>query len=134
MKQLLFIFLFPLSLSAQFRKDLQLNPKLNLPNPQEVRTGRVLEFITYPLFAGSGFCAGLSKKFEKIDSPNSDRPEIYAIAASTGFVSSVGLWGVGISMQERPQWKDLYKLVGVVGFSTLGYYTGYQVAEIFKTK
>lgn len=138
MKQILFliIILFPLTLSAQFQKDLNYNnqPQLNLPDPQDVRTGKVLEFIAYPLFAGSGICAGLSDKFGKIDSPNSNRPEIYAIAASAGFVTSTSMWGIGISMQGKPGWKDLYKLAGAVAFSGIGYYTGYQMAEIFKTK
>lgn len=137
MKYLLFAFLIcSLNVNAQFKSDLQAipNPKLNLPDPQEVRTGKVLEFIAYPLFTGSGFCAGLSNKFGKIDSPESNRQEVYAIAASAGFVTSAGVWGVGIGMQDKPEWKDLYKLVGTVAFSTIGYYTGYQVAEIFKTK
>jgi len=135
MKQILFLILFPLSLSAQFQKDLTYNqPQLNLPDPQDVRTGKVLEFIAYPLFTGSGFCAGLSNKFGKIDSPNSNRPEAYAIAASAGFVTSASMWGIGISLQGKPEWKDLYKVVGAVAFSGIGYYTGYQMAEIFKTK
>lgn len=133
MRTLIFL-LFPICLSAQFKKDLQLQPKLNLPDPQEVRTGRVLEFISYPLFTGSGFCAGLSKKFGEIDSPNSNRSEFNAVAASAGFVTSVSTWGVGISLQGKPEWKDLYKLAGAIGFSGVGYYLGYQTAEIFKSK
>lgn len=140
MKQIfLFAFLIcSLSVNAQFKADLQASsytkPELNLPDPKDVRTGRVLEFIAYPLFTGSGFCAGLSKKFGEIDSPSSNRSELNAVLASVGFVTSAGMWGVGISLQGKPEWTDLYKLIGCVGFSTIGYYTGYQVAEIFKTK
>lgn len=134
MKQILFLILFPTILSAQFKQTLQpMTPSFVLET-KEQRTGKVLEFIAYPLFAGSGFCAGLSNKFRKIDSPNSNRPEIYAIAASAGFVGSAGMWGVGISMQGKPKWTDLYKFIGGIGFSTIGYYTGYQVAEIFNPK
>ena len=137
MKQILFliIILFPLSLSAQFQKDLNYNePKLNLPDPQEVRTGKALEFISYPLFAGSGFCYGLSKKFREIDSPESNRAHAYSIAASAGFVTSAGVWGVGYSMQGKPTWKDLYKVLAAGAFSTIGYYLGTQAAPLFPTK
>lgn len=140
MKQiLLFAFvLCSLSVNAQFKADLQASsytePELNLPDPNDVRTGKVLEFISYPLFAGSGICAGLSNKLGQIDSPNSNRPEIYAVAASAGFVTSAGMWGVGISLQGKPKWSDLRKFAGAIAFSGIGFYTGRHMADIFKTK
>lgn len=133
MKQIIFLILFPTILSAQFKKDLDYNPTLNIPDPQ-VQTGRVLEFISYPMFATSGFCAGLSNKFGQIDSNESNRPEIYSVAASAGFVTSAGMWGVGFSLQGKPKWKDLYKVAGAVAFSGIGYYIGQQTAELFPTK
>lgn len=134
MRTLIFI-LFPICLSAQFKKDLQVvEPQLNLPTPEDVRRGRVLEFIGYPMFALSGMSYGMSEKFREIDSSNSHRPGAYAIGASVGFVTSTGVWGTGMVLQGKPKWSDLYKLVGVLGFSTLGYYTGQQVAEIFPSK
>lgn len=122
-----FLILFPFFLNAQISQT----PQLNL---NKVRTGKRLEFVSYPMFAASGFCAGLSNKFGKVDSPNSNRPEIYAISASAGFVTSAGVWGTGISLQGKPKWTDLYKLAGGFGFSIIGYYTGNQVAEIFPSK
>lgn len=136
MKQILFLIFFPLSLSAQFQKDLTLKPNPNVnPNVNsQLRTGKALEFISYPLFAGSGFCYGLSKKFREIDSPESNRPEIYSIATSVGFVTSAGVWGVGFSLQGKPSWKDLYKVVAAGTFSTIGFYLGTQAAPLFSTK
>ena len=125
MKQTIFLLLFPLFMSAQ---------KVELNLPPTYRAGKITEFVSYPLFAGSGFMAGLSNKFGKIDTQGSKRPEFCAVAASAGFVTSAGVWGTGISLQGKPKWTDLYKLLGGIGFSTIGFYIGYQTAEIFPSK
>ena len=129
MKSFLLI-LFPIGLFAQTPQP----PQLNLPNYEEVRRGKVMEFISYPMFYLSGTSYGMSREFQKIDSPKSNRPEIYSIGASVGFVTSTGMWGVGISLQGKPKWTDLYKLAGGFGFSVLGYYSGKGLAEILPSK
>lgn len=126
MKSFLLI-LFPIGLFAQ-------TPQLNLPDPKEVRKGKVLEFISYPMLYLSGTSYGMSREFQKIDSPKSNRSEIYSIGASVGFVTSTGMWGVGISLQGKPKWTDLYKLAGGIGFSVLGYYSGQGLAQILPSK
>lgn len=128
MKLIPFFILISFSLSAQKVADLKLD------NNNNYRKGRVIEFVSYPLFTISGALAGMSNKFGKIDSPESHRSQGYALAASGGFVTSTGLWGVGISLQEKPTWKDLYKLVGVAGFSAIGYGIGYYTADVFPSK
>lgn len=123
MRTLIFI-LFPFFLNAQKVADLK------LPDYKQQKTGRIMEFVSYPMFFLSGSTAGMSKTFREIDSADSNRSEFYSVASSVGFVTSAGVWGTGISLQGKPKWSDLYKLVGCVGFSTIGYYTGQHIAKV----
>lgn len=124
------LILFPIGLFAQTPQP----PQLNLPDPEEVRKGKTLEFISYPLFFLTGTSYGMSQKFQEIDSPKSNRYIIYSLGANAGFVTSAGMWGVGISLQGKPKWTDLYKLAGGIGFSVLGYYSGQGLAQILPSK
>lgn len=107
-------------------------PKLNLPPTYQ--QGVKIEFWSYPMFALSSFSLGLSNEFGRIDSPKSHRPLIYGLAGTVGMVSSAGTWGVGISLQGKPRWTDLLKVVGIGTISYIGYRSGKQSAVIFKRR
>lgn len=121
----LFFFLIIGNLNAQ-------QPKLNLPSTYQ--QGVKIEFWSYPMFALSSFSLGLSNEFGRIDSPKSHRPLIYGLAGTVGMVSSAGTWGVGISLQGKPRWTDLLKVVGIGTISYIGYRSGKQSAVIFKRR
>ena len=101
-------------------------------NAQEVRPnlpptydkGRKIEFWSYPMFALSSYSLGLSNEFGRIDSEKSNRPLIYGVIGTVGMVSSAGTWGIGISLQGKPKWTDLLKVVGIGTISYISYQGG----------
>lgn len=111
-------------------------------NAQEVRPnlpptydkGRKIEFWSYPMFALSSYSLGLSNEFGRIDSEKSNRPLIYGVIGTVGMVSSAGTWGIGISLQGKPKWTDLLKVVGIGTISYISYQSGVQSASIFKRR
>lgn len=107
-------------------------PVLNLPPTYD--KGKKVEFWSYPMFAISSYSLGLSNEFGRIDSDKSNRPLIYGVIGTVGMVSSAGAWGVGISLQGRPKWTDLLKVVGIGAISYIGYNSGIQSASIFKRR
>lgn len=106
--------------------------RLNLPPTYD--QGKKVEFISYPMFVLSSYSLGLSNEFGKIDTDKSKRPLIFGVAGTVGMVTSAGTWGVGISLQGKPTWRDLVKVVGIGGLSYIGYKSGVQSAMIFKRR
>jgi len=131
MRTLIFL-LFPVLCSAQFNsKQDSLVPNLNLPNYHK---GKRMEFTAYPLMAGSLFCLGMSDQLNKTDSKEAFRPELFAITGNIGAITSVGIWGYGVSLQGKAKWTHLLKVAGMVGVSIIGYNLGIQTAQTFKPK
>ena len=130
MRTLVFILCLvcPVFLQTIYSQEVQ----LNLPSTYD--QGRKLEFVSYPMFALSSFSLGMSNEFGKKDTEKSNRPLIYGIIGTTGLVGSMGTWGVGISLQGKPKWTVLLKLVGASAISYIGYESGRQATGIFKHK
>ena len=106
--------------------------RLNLPPTYD--QGRKVEFWSYPMFALSSYSLGLSNEFGRIDTDKSNRPLVYGVVGTVGMVTSASTWGIGISLQGKPTWKDLVKVIGVGAISYIGYKSGVQSAMIFKRR
>lgn len=126
-KSNIFSFLFFLLIGTVNAQEV----RINLPTYDK---GRKIEFWSYPMFALSSYSLGLSNEFGRIDTDKSNRPLIYGVAGTVGMVTSAGTWGVGISLQGSPTWKDLIKVVGIGTLSYIGYRSGVQSASIFKRR
>lgn len=123
--KIFFFFLLTGTINAQ-------EVRLNLPPTYD--KGRKIEFWSYPMFALSSYSLGLSNEFGRIDSEKSNRPLIYGVIGTVGMVSSAGTWGIGISLQGKPKWTDLLKVVGIGTISYISYQSGVQSASIFKRR
>lgn len=125
-----FMFVSLSNINAQIqRRDTLPQPKLNL---KDYNKGVKMEFVSYPMFALSSFALGMGNRFDEVDSQKSHRPLIYKVIGITGIVTSSGTWGIGISLQGKPTWKDLAKVGGIGLISWIGYEGGKQTADIFK--